>query len=359
MFQSFAQTTIKIKCTRTKISSTHDRAFDQHLTNHSINHVGCSQKPKLENVLKELPVPRPELLLSHFCNELFENFRRSNWQAKNEKNVVTCVIPIILDECGKSSSLVMNKTSRRLRPFTDATIPFAKPDFSWGALSTRLSPSILSDLGPFIFSGPNLPILPNFFLEVKGPDGRPSVASRQARYVGAIGARGIHCLQNYRQEELIYDDHAYTFSSTYQDGHLVLFAHHLTAPPTPGGRPEYRLTQLKSFSLTSDPETFIKGVTAFRNVCDFAMQCREAFIKGAESRHQENATASGQGNKTGPRCSKTQRPAQEKPRSKTALGRRWSRLFERWHATMRMRLLRRNSHNVRTCAKNVECCKTN
>lgn len=82
------------------------------------------------------------------------------------------------------------------------------------------------------------------------------------------------------------------------------------------------MTQLKSFSLTSDPETFIQGVTAFRNVCDFAMQCRETFIKGAELRHQENATASGQGSKTGLRCPKTQRPAQGKPRSKTALGRR-------------------------------------
>lgn len=318
VFYPFAQTTIRTKCTKTKISSTHDRAFDQHLTDHSIHHVGCSQKPKLENVLKALSDPRPALSLPHVCNELFENFRRNNWQAKNEKDVVTHVIPIVMDECEERSPLVMNKMFRRLGPLTDATIPLAKPDFSYGALSTRLNPSILSELGRSIFPGPNLPILPNFFLEVKGPDGRPSVATRQARYAGAIGARGMHSLQNYRQEEPIYDDHAYAFSSTYQDGHLVLFAHHLTAPTAPGGRPEYHMTQLKSFSLTSDLETFIQGVTAFRNVCDLASKHRDAFIEDAESRHQENATTSEQGNKTGPSCPKTQLPAQGVPRSRTA-----------------------------------------
>lgn len=135
VFQSFAQTTIRIKCTRTKISSTHDPAFDQHLTNHCIHHVGFSQKPTLETVLKELSVPRPALSLSsQACNELFENFRRSNWQAKNEKHVVACVIPIIMDECEETSSLVMNKRFGKLHPLTDATIPSAKPDFSYGAL---------------------------------------------------------------------------------------------------------------------------------------------------------------------------------------------------------------------------------
>lgn len=317
VFYPFAQTTLRTKCTKTKISSTHDRAFDQHLTDHSIHDVGCSQKPKLENVLTALSDPRPALLLPQVCKELFENFRSNNWQAKNEKDVVTHVIPIVMDECEERSPLVMNKRFGKLEPLTDATIPLAKPDFSYGARSTRLNLSILSELSLFISPGLNLPILPNFFLEVKGPDGRPSVATRQARYVGAIGARGMHSLQNYRQEEPIYDDRAYTFSSTYQDGHLLLFAHHLTAPTVPGGRPEYHMTQLKSFSLTSDPETFIQGVTAFRNACDLAKRHRDTFIEGAESRHRQNATSE-QDNKTGPSCPKTQLPAQGLPRSRTA-----------------------------------------
>jgi hypothetical protein len=43
----------------------------------------------------------------------------------------------------------------------------------------------------------DLPIVPNFFLEVKGPDGSVAVARRQACYDGALGARGMHELQAY------------------------------------------------------------------------------------------------------------------------------------------------------------------
>ena len=82
---------------------------------------------------------------------------------------------------------------------------------------------------------------PNFFLEVKGPDGNAAVATRQARYDGAIGSRAMHSLQNYGREEPQYDGKAYTFSSAYHNGLLQLFVHHVTAPTTTGGRPEYRV----------------------------------------------------------------------------------------------------------------------
>ena len=82
---------------------------------------------------------------------------------------------------------------------------------------------------------------PNFFLEVKGPEGILAVAERQARYHGAVGSRGIHSLQNYGAEEPEYDGKAYTFSSIYHGGTLKLYAHHVTAPTTEGGRPEYCL----------------------------------------------------------------------------------------------------------------------
>ena len=45
----------------------------------------------------------------------------------------------------------------------------------------------------------------------------------------------MHTLQNYRQTELIYDGSAYTYSSTYHDGNLKLYAHHVTAPAAPEG----------------------------------------------------------------------------------------------------------------------------
>lgn len=297
-FQTLDRTTIRTKCTKNKISSTHDRAFEQHLTDHSIHHVGCSQKPNLEDVLKELSVPGKTLLLS----QDFEIFLNAHWKAKNEAEVVESVIPIIMGKPDERSRPVINKMFRNLDSLTDDTIPSAKPDFCCGALPDDLHPSIRSELDRLIVPRRDMPILPNFFLEVKGPGGCPSVANRQARHDGAIGARAMHILQNHMQEEPIYDDNAYSFSSTYQDGHLVLFAHHLTAPTTPGGRPEYHMTQLKSYALTNDTKTFIQGVTALRKLLDLAESHRDDFIKAANSRH---AISSGQGKNTNPSCLKT------------------------------------------------------
>lgn len=313
-FQILDRTTIRTKCTKAKISSTHDRAFEQHLTDHGIHHVGCSQKPNLEDVLKALSLSDPSTTLS--LSQDFEIFLQRHRKAKDEAEVVASVIPIIMGDLDERSHLAINKMFRKLDSLTDDTIPSAKPDFCCGALPDDLHPSIRNELDRLIIPKGDTPILPNFFLEVKGPDGRPSVATRQARHDGAIGARAMHSLQNHMQDEPIYDDNVYAFSSTYQDGHLVLFAHHLTAPTTPGGRPEYHMTQVKSFALTSDTETFTKGVTAFRNLCDLAKRHRDASIKDANSRH---AIASGQGKNTDPRCPKTLRlPVPGENKSKTA-----------------------------------------
>jgi hypothetical protein len=48
-------------------------------------------------------------------------------------------------------------------------------------LTGQIIPSVQEDIS----------IMPNFFLEAKGPDGSLAVAGRQACYDGALGARGI------------------------------------------------------------------------------------------------------------------------------------------------------------------------
>jgi hypothetical protein len=83
---------------------------------------------------------------------------------------------------------------------------------------------------------------PNFFLEVKGPDGSLAVAGRQACYDGAIGARGMQSLRSFSQKTPIYDDNSYTITSTYHDGQLKMYAVHVTAPAGPGKPLEYQMT---------------------------------------------------------------------------------------------------------------------
>lgn len=109
---------------------------------------------------------------------------------------------------------------------------------------------------------------------------------RQARYDGAVGARVMHSLQNYGQEEAVYDGQAYTYISTYHNGQLQLYAHHTTAPATEGDRPEYHMTQLRGFTMTDTRETFVQGATAYRNLRDLAKQHWDTFIGDANARYQ-------------------------------------------------------------------------
>lgn len=126
---------------------------------------------------------------------------------------------------------------------------------------------------------------PNFFLKVKGPDGSPAVATRQARYDGAIGTRAMYSLQNHGEEEPLYDNKARTYSSTYHGGTgtLYLYAHHATAPTSGGELTKYYMTQVKVYAMTSDRSTFIQGATAFKNTRDLAKEHRDHFIRAANA----------------------------------------------------------------------------
>jgi hypothetical protein len=94
----------------------------------------------------------------------------------------------------------------------------------------------------------------------------------------------MHALQNYGEEEPTYDGNAYTYSSTYHAGTLKLYEHHVTAPTAPDGRPEYHMSQVKAYALTSDLETCVAGIGAFRNARDLAQRHRDEFIQGANAR---------------------------------------------------------------------------
>ena len=233
-----------------------------------------------------LAVPRPSLSPSKFSDGAFESFQASNDEAKDEEDTKVHVVPTITGARRADDPSAMNTLFGSLEPLTDGTIAPAKPDIYYGAHPEQLDRPVRDELGHHIIPSTmeDKPMVPNFFVEVKGPDGSASVAQRQARYDGAVGARGMHSLQNYGGDGPVYDGEAHTFSSIYHAGHLQLYAHHVTAPTTPGGRPEYHMTQVKAFAMTSDRESFVQGATAFRNARDLAKQNRDHFIQAANAK---------------------------------------------------------------------------
>ncbi|KAG7106962.1 hypothetical protein HYQ45_018331 [Verticillium longisporum] len=283
--------------TKSKKSTVYSRNFDQHLTDHGVHATYSSEKPDLQEIRKALVAPRRSLSPSQFSDSAFERFQETNARAKDEDDVLANVLPTILGPNQASHPSARNTIFGNIKSLTDGTIAPAKPDLYYGASPEELSRSIRNELEHYIIpsSMHDKPMAPNFFVEVKGPDGSLAVANRQARYNGALGSRAMYSLQNYGEEEPGYDGKAYTFGSIYHGGTLHMYAHHPTAPTTDGGPPGYHITQVDAWAMTGNRDGFVRGATAFRNARDLAKQYRHNFIQAANSRASHQATKAPQG----------------------------------------------------------------
>nr|KMM71280.1 hypothetical protein CPAG_07587 [Coccidioides posadasii RMSCC 3488] len=156
-----------------------------------------------KEINKRLVRTRPSLSPSKFSDGEFRKFKRADTHASKEKPVTTTVIPIIEGDIGDPKCTGGEYVFGNLAPLTDGTLAQAKPDHFDGARPEQLDRQIRKELGDQIIPSTqnDLPMAPNFFLEAKGPDGSLAVATRQACYDGALGARGMHSLQSYRQNE--------------------------------------------------------------------------------------------------------------------------------------------------------------
>lgn len=281
--------------TKSGKSSTYNRGFEQHLTDHRVHVITRkSQKADLGKEKTALVVPRPSLSPSRVSNGAFEAFQETADQAKDEGDVINYVIPIVAGSRKANYPSANSMVFGNLEPLTDGTIPAPTPDIALGALPEQLHPSIRHELQHHIVPSTTSDRLlaPNFFVKVKGPDESALVMRRQARYDGAVGSRAMHSLQNYGREEAVYDGQAYTYTSTYFDGILHLYANYTTAPATEGDRPEYHMTVINSYALIGDRKTFIKGATAYRNLRDLAKEHRDTFIRNANARYQRTQETS-------------------------------------------------------------------
>lgn len=161
----------------------------------------------------------------------------------------------------------------------------AKPDCYYGAHPNQLDKKVREDkkISKHIIpsSSINLPIVPNLFLEAKGPNGSSAVLKRHACHDGAVGARAIHSLQAYGQDEPVYNNKITAISSTYHMGTLKMYAHSVAQPSGPGTNPEYCMHQPNAWSMTGNRDSFLQGATAFKNAMDMTRKYRNAAIEHA------------------------------------------------------------------------------
>ncbi|KAF4449549.1 glyoxylate reductase [Fusarium austroafricanum] len=259
--------------------------FRQHLTDHKVEPLQFSEKPRnTDEILSTLAQRRLSLSLSNFSDGSFEGFYQTSIRVMNEDDVMAKVLPTIFGSSVAGDLDARNILFGNLEPLTDGSLVSAKPDIYHGSSPGSLSLTIRNEIGHHIVPSTkdDRPIVPNFFVEVKGPRGNELVVERQACYDGSIGARAMHSLQTYGQESPQYDGQARCFSATFFAGQLQMFAHHATAPVDgDGDRPTYHMTYLGGYCMKNSRATFIEGASAFRNLRDLAKQQRDVLIQAA------------------------------------------------------------------------------
>ncbi|KAF4468245.1 hypothetical protein FALBO_4864 [Fusarium albosuccineum] len=296
----------KSNTTTTRSTGPYDRAFQQHLIDHNVFPPGYeypdghepSEPDNIDEIRQVLEQPRASLSPSRFTKDNFKKFRRADDHATKESRVTSSVIPIIEGEPGDTKCVASDIPFTNLDHLTDGSLVYAKPDLYYGARPEQLHKEVRRALDDHIVPSTqeDLPILPNNFVEVKGPDGSLSVATRQALYDVTLGTRGFQSLLSYGATEPCYDNKASALAWTYHGGTLKAYASHMLEPSTPGALPSYAMTQIDSWSLTGNYESFRRGAGAYRNGRDWAKKQRDDAIAQANEKVADLKVAVGPNN---------------------------------------------------------------
>ena len=219
-----------------------------------------------------LEEPRLSLSPSTFSDRDFDQFLDAVENARTEPMVMSYVFPRILGSTSYPST--MNKSCTNWAPLvTDAELVTPQPDYYDGIRAGPENKLLRQHHDKIIVPAADAPFLPNFFTEAKAPRGSIDVATTQAVYDGAFGARAMHCIRNTGSSN-DFDSKAYTFTATYASGTLGLYAHFVTQGDGPATSTYYHMIPLGGWTLWHSVKTFREGVTAFRNLRDLAHRMR-------------------------------------------------------------------------------------
>ncbi|KAH0829541.1 hypothetical protein FOPE_10376 [Fonsecaea pedrosoi] len=278
-------------------SGPYNRDFRQSLIDNGVYPPRCrdygEEGPLLpanwETIRDRLSKTRPELSPDVFTDEHFRQFQRQDAFATKE-NLVEGIVARYHRADDDPSSCSGRLNLKNLSPLTWRLAIPASPDLYYGASPEQLHERVRHELSGEIVptTQMDLPIAPNFFLEMKGPEGLPAIARLQACFDGALGARGMHSLLSYGQGDVVGSDNAYTLTATYCDAVLRMYTTHRIQSSAQGGRPEYYMHEIGAWILNSDAESFRQGVTAYRNGRDWAKEQRNEAIRKANERAVNN-----------------------------------------------------------------------
>ncbi|PHH91055.1 hypothetical protein CDD83_1846 [Cordyceps sp. RAO-2017] len=310
----------------TRNTGPYDAHFEQHLVDHGIyppwyKYPDGRYPPKpanLADIRRALSQPRPSSSLS---DVEFEDFQEINAHAKKEIKVVTDVMPLLEGDVEDRRCLVRQTLFTNLDGLTDGTLVDASPDLCYGARPEQLDRRVRQTLSGqvVVSSQADLLVAPNYFIEVKGPNGSSDVLQRQIIYDMALGERGQVALLAVGEPRPVYDRCAHTLGYTYANGTLTIYAMHMIEPSTARSQPEYVTTLVTAYSIIGSPQYFEEGLRACRNARDWAKRQRD------QARAQANERVAAQGIRLGrrigalPLLSEESAAETEEPASQTTI----------------------------------------
>ncbi|CEJ79842.1 hypothetical protein VHEMI00057 [[Torrubiella] hemipterigena] len=279
--------------TGTSKTGPYDRAFLQHLVDHHIFPEGYKYPdgrspatPSNMDAIREfLGRPRTPQSKPEFLTTDFAEFSEISIRATKGSDILTWAIPMIERRIADRNCRAGGIPFTNFDHLTDRTLVPGHPDLLHGARPEQLDKEIRGRLDGQIVPSTrcDLPIIPNFFLQVKGSGGSVEVVLLQALYHGALGARAMHSLQSYGQPTPIYDNNAYALTSIYHYGILRMFTVHPLPPAASGHPPGFVMTHVNSWCMFGNYEAFLQGATAYRNALDWAKQQRDNMINRANT----------------------------------------------------------------------------
>ncbi|POS83525.1 hypothetical protein EPUL_003886 [Erysiphe pulchra] len=227
---------------------------------------------------------------------IFELFKRSIIRAKNESEVVKYLVPIL-----EGGILVENQGSKHitfsnLEPLTDANIEQralleGTPDRCYGSPFEQLCKEVREDLNSKVVptAEKTNPIAPNFFLELKGPEGYQKTADLQAQHYEAWGERGQIALRSWGHDASVLDGKAHTIACTYFSRMLIFYSIHAVKSLDIDVRIEHFMHIIDGFFM--DASVF-NAIAAYQKLQDYAEEKRNEAIELANTRAQEIREAS-------------------------------------------------------------------
>lgn len=242
----------------------------------------------LGEIIHALAQPRPSSSTLQCNEDDFAQFVERSEDAISEMDIMVGVLPTLINIYGGQHNVTFNNM--------EAITPGMKQvrvDFYSGAPPTSLRRGIRDQLRNYILpsTSAKVPIVPNFFIETKGPDGSGRVVKNQALHAGAIGARAVQQLRELAYPNQPLDGNAYIISCTFSGGlgtaELTLYTVHPVASSDPTRAYDYCTTRLKDFNMVTDAETFKNGAIALQNAQDWAEKQREVLVAAANAQYDD------------------------------------------------------------------------